>query len=953
MNEKSKKKPKVWLILMAVLLVLAIVADCVSAHYWEVIAAAFSDTEAITNDNLMDEAVAESRAINAEISAEGSVLLKNNGALPINASVSKLNVYGVISANVYMNTAGSGSVNNEDSVSLKAALEGEGYEVNGALWDLLSKQEVDTSSSTIKEGTIKDETVSEISLAQYESAASWTSAKSYSDYAIVTFGRAGAEGSDLSRGSDSSYSYLELGASEIALLEKLKAEGFTVITLINSSHVMELGPVIENSDAVLWIGGPGLTGLEGVARILSGKVSPSGRLVDTWMYEQETSSTYYTAQQYNYYLGKTSVGGYTNYNEGIYVGYKWYETADAEGYWDEVDNDYGTGYAGVVAYPFGYGLSYADLSEKIESVDHADGTLTFTVTATNSSDVPAKDVFELYVEKPYTQGGVEVPKVELVGFAKSEEIANGSYTTTITVKEEDLASYDSAANAGKGAYVLAGGEYKFYLASGELGAHCWTTEENSRVYSVNLDKVEYSGSNARSTDQVAAENKLGLDGNVMTIDDTNAGFVALSRANGFANAQQAIGKPAQGYVSVSETDAIYKQMTGSFSAGTYSGEILANLKTEQSKKYSIADLYTTDAEGNPLYDYDFDTDTKTVTGKVDFNDPRWDDLIAQMSVDEMQMLIGRGGWQTAKVESIDKEKGVDYDGPSGLSNLMQNMMGVQTKCTSFQSEPVSASTWNVELIERLGKAVGKEANASGQAGWYAPGANIHRSPFGGRNAEYFSEDAYLSGEMCAAESKGALSVGLYCVGKHFAFNDIEANRTSMENCYMTEQTAREIYLKAYEKGVKSGDLPGLMMSYMWINGDWCGASSSLLTGIVRNEWGFDGMITTDNAGVGGGVKWMEPARILNAGGDMVLNATLMKLPDSFKNSDEGLSAMKTASKHILYTYASASLNRLEAMRVGENRFVPLFIGLNVLLYGAAIACGVVYVIKRKRAKKAN
>ena len=306
----------------------------------------------------------------------------------------------------------------------------------------------------------------------------------------------------------------------------------------------------------------------------------------------------------------------------------------------------------------------------------------------------------------------------------------------------------------------------------------------------------------------AAKNNLRLDGNVLAIDDSNAGFVALSRANGFANAQQAIGKPAQGYAVVTESDAIYKQLSGSYSAGTYSGETLSNLKTEQSKKYSLSDLYTTDADGSKLYEYDFDNDIKTMTGAVDFDDPRWETLLAQMSVDEMQMLIGRGGWQTA----------------------------------------------------------------------------------------------------------------------------------------------REIYLKAYEQGVKSGDLPGLMMSYMWINGDWCGASSSLLTGIVRNEWGFDGMITTDNAGVGGGVKWMEPARILNAGGDMVLNATLMKLPDSFKNSDEGLSAMKTASKHILYTYASASLNRLEAMRVGENRFVPLFIGLNVLLYGAAIACGIVYVAKRKRAR---
>lgn len=944
--------------LAALFLIVAIVADIVINSYWEIIAAAFSDTESVTNQNLMDEAIEESHAVNVELLEEGSVLLKNDdNVLPIPSSTKKLNVYGIISANIYLNTSGSGSVNNDNVTSLKTALEGEGYEINSALWNLLKAQKVEGNNPGINEGSTIEDAVSEIRLAQYNSAMTWENAKTYSEYAIVTFGRAGAEGSDLSRGSATKTSMLELGSSEIALLKQLHDTGFNVVTLINSSHVIELGPVIQYSDAILWIGGPGLYGLEGVAHVLSGKVSPSGRLVDTWMYEQETSSTYYTAQQYNY---SGASGGYTNYNEGIYIGYKWYETADAEGYWDKAPY---SGYDNVVAYPFGYGLSYGELTEEIIDIKHENGAFTFTVKATNATGASAtKDVFELYVEKPYTNGGVEVSKIELVAFAKSDIITSGgSYSTTITVKDEDLASYDSTAANGAGAYVLAGGEYKFYIASGKAGAHCWKTanESNSKTYT--LTEVVYSGNNGRSSDAVAAQNQLGADqnDNALAIDDSNSGYKALSRANNFANASSTIGRSAVAN-NIAASEKVKKLLTDYTDYGKYHGEILSNLKTEQKKKYSFADLYTTDADGKALYEAVFDESTgelvgKNITGSVDYDDARWDYLISQMSVDDMQKLIGQGGWMTAKVDSIDKIKGVDYDGPSGLSNLMQNSLGIKTQCTSFNSEPVTASTWNVELADKLGKAVAKEANASGQSGWYAPGANIHRTPFGGRNAEYFSEDAYISGMMCAAESGGALSLGLYCMAKHFAFNDIEANRTSLENCYMSEQTAREIYLKAFEIGVKSGDVPGLMCSYMWINGEWLGGDYALLTKIVRDEWGFKGLITTDNAGQGGGYKWMSPAKMIYAGGDMVLANPAQKLPNEIKNSDEGISAMKTASKHILYTIASAYLNRLEAARVGENKFEPIFVVINVILYVVVghlvIADGVLLIVYSVRKKK--
>lgn len=951
MKDKIRKKPKIyiWIPIAAVLIAIAIIMDCVVYSYWYVIAAAFSDTESVMNTELMEEAVEESLAINAEILEEGAVLLKNDGALPIASD--KVNAYGLLSASTYPNGSGSGSASstNERFIKLDEALASVDITVQPDLWSLISSAKVEGTTGDVDEGSIITSTTAELSVSTYNSTLSWSAAKDYSEYAIVTFGRLGAEGSDMGRNT------LELNDNELALLQKLHEEGFKVITLVNSSHVMELGSVEQYSDAVLWIGGPGLAGMNGVARILAGEVSPSGRLVDTWMYQHETSSTYYTAQTYNY-TGSAS-GGFTNFNEGIYIGYRWYETADAEGYWDtSVYN----GYDNVVVYPFGYGLSYTTFSEEMTAT-YEDGIFTFEVTVENTGDVDGKDVIEIYAEKPYTNGqSVEVSKVELVAFAKTDTLSadNSSQTLTLTVNAEDLASYDETAADGIGAYVLAGGTYKFYLASGDTGAHCWKSvsaevEENgasSRYFSQELSRIVYSGENGRESDAVAAQNQLGENEyNPLAIDDDNAGYTALSRKDGFANAKTTIFTQQQN-VTLTDSDAMSTQLSSAerTKTVTYPVEMWDNLDTAQKKVYTLEDMYTYDSDGNALYEYDFDLNIKTVLGTVSYDDERWDYLISQMSVDEMDTLIGYGGWRTAAVASIDKAYVQDFDGPYGLNNYMQSVMGIQTSCTSFMSEPVSASTWNVELIERLGEAIGKEANASGQSGWYAPGANIHRTSFGGRNAEYFSEDPYISGVMCGVEAQGAMNWGLYCYAKHFAFNDIEANRTSMENCWMSEQTAREIYLKPFELGIKSGGVTALMSSYMWINGIWGGGSYSLLTKIVRDEWGFNGIITTDN---GTSLDWVTPSKVIYAGGDMVLVSQRKKIDNSVKNSDEGLSAMKTATKHILYTISSAYLNRQEATKVGANRFVPIFVALNVVLYGAALACIAVYITKLALYKK--
>lgn len=958
-RHKSRKLYYIFLPFIALLLALAIAVDVLYPMYSQVISGALG-TEARASDEYVQAALENSKDINIQLQEEGSVLLKNDGVLPIAASGNTpVNVYGIISAHHYPGGSGSGS-SNATAVSLKTALEAAGFAVNEDLWNMMAAKTVVASSSAIDESGAETEAVEEISLSEYEATSSWSAARAFSQYAIVTFGRAGAENSDIGR------SFLELGSGELALLQKLHSEGFKVITLINSSNVLELGPVIEYSDAILWIGGTGLYGAYGVANILSGVVNPSGCLVDTWMYEQETSSTYYTTLNSNSrYVSESGsrLGSYTNYNEGIYVGYRWYETADAEGYWDGVSNSYGDGYDGVVAYPFGYGLSYTEFEEQITSVKHEDGAFTFTVSVQNVGSVAGKDVVQLYVEKPYINGGVEVSKVELVAFAKTDGLAadGGQQTVTLTVQEEDLASYDSTANGGNGAYVLIGGEYSFYLASGDTGAHIWATAEGEgRVRTFSLDGVEYSGSNKRSGDAVAAVNMLQTTLNDTGIfsNDSTAGYNELSRKDGFANAPQTISEEANpnGSVVLSSDSELYKTLTENYGRTTYTNYNKEHLSSVaeftdpsvgQAQVYTLTDLYTTDSEGNALYVIDSVTGEKTVLGTVDYDDPRWEVLISQMSIDEMSELIGRGGYGTIAVESIGKLQGRDYDGPTGYTNFLKASLNIDQETTGFCSEPVMASTWNEDLLEEYGKAVGREGNAFSNTGWYAPGMNIHRTPFGGRNGEYFSEDSFITAKMGAAVAYGAYEVGVYTYAKHFAFNDIETSRSSAMNCWISEQAAREIYLRPFESAIKEGKLTGLMDSFMYVNGQWCGGNYNLIYGIVRSEWSFKGVINTDLANP----SMMGAGRAICAGTDMLLatnystNATLAYLRcDDIATSDEGICAMKTAVKHILYAYASAALNREVAAQESDTTMITaLYISINVIGYGGAVVLSGLFV----------
>ncbi|MBQ9265757.1 MAG: glycoside hydrolase family 3 C-terminal domain-containing protein [Bacilli bacterium] len=912
---KKLRKPKYFLYapLIAIFGILLGATFFVDNAYGNTMRAALSETQ--IDEELQKEAHEDAVNISKELVEEGSVLLFNNAnTLPLQKN-SKINLFGVKSVDLSYNASGSAASSGNIEYTLKQGLESVGFEINSNLYDLISKNTT-TSDTDVHEGG-ESVAVPELALDKYTGNTAFDQLKTYSDQAVVVIGRLAGEGGDISRtgfGTSGTESYLALSTNEKALLQKLEEEGFTTTVLLNTSYPMEVG-IFEDPtygvDACLWIGGPGAAGCPGIGTILNGDVSPSGRLVDTWAYDLKTGSTYYNSSTYNYVYDKNGsyadAGGWTEYNEGIYFGYRWYETADSVGYWDK--SPY-TGYNDVVQFPFGYGKSYTTFSQSFaETPTVLNNKVTFKVNVKNEgTEYSGKDVIQIYAETPYVTGGVEKSKVVICAFAKTSKLAPGaSEQIELEINLEDLASYDETANDGEGAYVLDEGNYKFYLSN---NAHGWKDPLlNYDTFESTLNKVVYSGENKRSSDKNAAKNQFNK-GNLGNLIDIDNGINTITRANNFDDASTILrptytsvtlnGRSTNVRIIASNSEEYKYLVTDAKKTPAYQGAEFESTTTNASKTYSFEDMWG-----------------------VEYDDPKWEEFISELSMNDLSTLIGSGGWGNAAIKSIGKVQMVDIDGPFGLSNYIKTSMNESTHCMSYCTEVVMASTFNTELIERLGKTIGKEANASGTAGWYAPGLNTHRTPFGGRNAEYFSEDPLLAGLIGAAEVKGVQSNGVYVFLKHFAFNDVEANRTNKENCYLTEQTAREIYLKAFEIPVKKAKATGLMTSYMWINGNWGGANYALNVQVLRNEWGLEGAIITDNF-CGG---WMTASKGVVGGTDLMLSVAVKQIDDSLKNTDNGVKLMKTAAKHILYAIASVQNNRLVALKDVNNPWPPIMVTL--------------------------
>lgn len=865
--------------------------------------------------SISEETSAEATDLVEDIADEGIVLLKNEGStLPLTAG--NLNVFGWASTNPVYGGTGSGALNDAyHTVTLLEGLENAGFTLNTELSDFYTAYRADRP--TIAMGT-QDWTLPEPPASTYTDEM-MANAKAFSDTALVVIGRSGGEGADLPtdmaavidgswQDGTTSYAgsytnnsteyadfeqgqhYLELSKTERDMLDLVCSNFENVIVVYNGANTMELGFVDEYAQikSVLWCPGTGQSGFNALGSILAGTVNPSGKTADTFVYDLTATPTWNNFHAFSYtnadefaaagFMIKSTTPRFINYNESIYVGYRFYETAAAEGVID---------YATTVQYPFGYGLSYTSFSQTMSDLTvDGEGNISLDVTVTNTGSVAGKDVVEVYYNPPYTNGGIEKSTANLIAFDKTEMLEPGaSETITITFKAEDMASYDADVNK---AYVLEAGDYIISINS---DSH---TVIDSRTYNV-PSTIVYGEGNARSTDATVVTNQF---------DFADGGVTYLSRADGFANYAEATAAPAS-YEMSDELKASFIN-NGNYDPNEYN---------------NADDVMPTTGASNGLQLVDM--------RGVDYDDAQWDTFLDQLTINDMDTLIALGGYQTAAVPSIGKVQTYDCDGPASINN---NFTGVGS--VGFPSAVMIASTWNQDLASEFGRSIGKMADEMNTTGWYAPAMNNHRSAFAGRNFEYYSEDGVLSGKMAAKAIQGAEEFGVYAYMKHFALNDQEANRCDMLCTWADEQSIREIYLKPFEISVKEGGCDAVMSSFNYIGHKWAGACDELLNKVLRDEWGFVGMVLTDYFGVYG---YMDADQAIRNGTDFCLvnyDTATNHVTDT--TSATGLQAMRQASKNILYTVVNSRAYAEENLNMGMPTWQIVAIAADVVLAAVLI-----------------
>ena len=869
-------------------------------------------TLATGGGKVSEENVASATQLCEDIADEGIVLLDNDGTLPM-AKNSKLNVFGWASTNPCYGGTGSGALSDAyPTVTLLEGLKNAGFELNTELSDFYTSYRADRPVVGMFS---QDWTLPEPEAAQYTDEM-MNNAKAFSDTAMVVITRVGGEGADLptdvsqvTYDAGHSYNdfepgdhYLQLSKTEKDMIDLVCKNFDKVVVVYNGANAMELGWVKDYSQikSVVWCAGTGQSGFNALGSILCGDVNPSGRTIDTFVYDLTQTPTANNFGNFNYTnmdefkassFGADTIPAFVNYVEGIYVGYKFYETAAAEGLID---------YDKTVVYPFGRGLSYTTFTQTLNSVTETDGTINVDVTVTNTGSVSGKEVVEVYYNPPYTNGGIEKASANLIGFAKTSELAPGaSENVTVTFKAEDMASYDTY---GKGCYVLEKGDY---VISINADSH---TVLDSKVYNVASDIV-YDASNKRESDVEVADNKFDFaEGNV----------TYLSRADGFANYAEATAAPADFELPADAKATFYNN---------------SNWNPEDFN--NADDVAPTTGAKNGLK-------LKDMVG-VDYNDAQWDAFLDQLTVADMDSLIALGGYQSVAVSSIGKVQAIDCDGPASINNNFTKQGSI-----GFPSAVMIAATWNTDLAHDFGTSIGKMADDMDVSGWYAPAMNIHRSAFAGRNFEYYSEDGVLSGAMAASAIMGSQEQGVYAFMKHFALNDQETNRCGMLCTWSSEQAIREIYLKPFEIAVKDGGCQAAMSSFNYIGNTYAGNCSALLNDVLRGEWGFVGMVLTDYYGVYG---YQDSDRLIRNGGDFCLvnyDTETNHLTDT--TSATALVSARQACKNILYTVANSRAYYPENLNPGMPGWEKVMIGVDVVLAAALIALEVL-VVKKGYAKR--
>lgn len=826
-------------------------------------------TKSTSKHELQPATVTAARNLAKDIQRESVTMLQNSdGTLPLKSD--KVNVFGWASTNPVYGGTGSGSMSADNpTTSLLDGISSAGLKTNKELSDFYTKYRADRPKV---EMFAQDWTLPEPTADKYTSKL-MDDAKQFSDTAVVVIGRVGGEGADLPKdmkAKDITYhdndkanpdfkqgqSFLELSKPENDMIAKVTSSFDKVVLVYNGANTFNLDFVGQYPQikSVLWCPPPGQAGFTALGEVLKGKVNPSGKTSDTFVRDLTKTPTYNNFGSFTYtnmddhkatftgFTGKpeTTTPTFVDYNEGIYVGYRFWETAAKEGL---------INYDQMVQYPFGYGLSYTTFSQKMGPIHHADGKISFDVTVTNTGAKAGRDTVQTYFEPPYTNGGIEKASANLVSFKKTKILNPGkSQTISVSFKDEDMASYD--ADHAK-AYVLDQGDYGISIRS---DSHRLIQSDTVNI----AHTVTYDKSNPRSVDKVAATNRF---------DDAKGTATYLSRANHFANYEDAVAAP----------------------------------KSTEMPEEAKAHFYN-----NSNYDpkkFDNDSDKMPTTGAKNnvrlyqlrdkkYDDPMWDKLLDQLSVKDMDSLIAMSGYGTQAVKGIGKIELTDADGPAALNNNFTKVGSL-----GFPSSTSMACTWNPGLATRYGEMIGTMAHDMDVSGWYAPAFNIHRSAFSGRNFEYFSEDPEINAVMGSNEVAAARSKGVYSFMKHFAMNDQETNRNNMLATWANEQTIREIYLKPFQAAVVKGGAQAAMSSFNYVGTTYVAAYAPLMQDVLRGEWGFRGMVLTDYFGVYG---YQNADQLIRNGNDAMLATT--EVTNHVKDkSATSVKAMRQASHNILYT----------------------------------------------------
>lgn len=904
------------------------------------------------------ESAAASEAVIEKVGDEGIVLAENNGILPL-SDTSKINVFGWAATNPIYGGTGSGSSSNEGNIDVLTSLKNAGFEVNQEIIDLYTEYSPTRDlGGNVVSVNFTNWSLPEPPVDRYTDEL-MDNAKAFSDTAVIVLARSGGEGQDLptdmskvidgtvddvrqtlANGNEqnnyyaASYtdnsadygdfapgeSYLQLSRTERDMIDLVTANFDKVVVVVNANNAMELGFVDEYDSigAVLLAPGTGRTAMNGLGKILKGTVNPSGRTVETYVYDQKATPAYNNYGNFTYDNVDDLLEQYTeydptfqgvlsfvNYAEGIYVGYHFYETAYAEAQAGNMAFDYDS----VVQYPFGHGLSYTSFTQQIQNFSDQGDNVSFDVVITNTGSVAGKDVVEVYFTPPYINGGIEKAAINLIQFAKTDVLEPGaSQTIPFTIPKEDMASYDSdPIKTASGGYILEAGEYTISVRA---DAH---TELDSETFTVTSD-IDYSVS-GRAGDHDAATNRFE--------DYANGGVTFLSRADGFANYDAATAAP---------TDF------------TMPDDVRAYIDAHSTAHYDPADH---DVAGDVMPTTGANNGLKLadMMGKP-YDDPDWEKLLDQLTPEEMSQLVQIGGFSAVALDSVGKKATMDSDGTGGLNDWYAGVYG-----TPFPTEVLIAQTWNKDLAYEVGGAIGQEYADCHIYGWYGPAMNTHRTAFNGRNFEYYSEDGVLAGYIASAEVNAAGEKGVYAYIKHFVVNDQEINRCTAQQIHLTEQTLREIYMKPFEICVKNYDYDNnplaVMSSFTLIGHKWTGANSELLNGVLRGEWGFQGMVLTDWFGSYGYQVTMDS--VLNGNDIMLGFGSNVRTEIENLDSPTMVKALRQAAKNIMFTIVRSGNYTVEQESAGLDRMTTMFIAIDVGI--GVVVAGIAAVLFLRYRKK--